>query len=78
MPWARRLSQAGPELSAALRASKSNDAPSGIDADSTPTTIAHLVVQRDATQLDAARSSISANAEISDVRKAIYLRKFRR
>jgi len=43
------------------------DATSGIDAASTPATIAHLVVQGDATQLDAARSSISANAEIPDV-----------
>jgi hypothetical protein len=39
----------------------------GIDALSTPCAISHLVVQGDAAQLDAVRSSISANAEISDV-----------
>ena len=57
---------------------ESNNAASGIDATSTPTTIAHLVVQGEVSQLEAARSSISANAEIPDVRKVIYLRKFRR
>lgn len=53
MPWA--LASDLGRRRAQCRSVCPQDATSGIDAASTPATIAHLVVQGDATQLDAAR-----------------------